>query len=67
MAFSQSDIDNLKAAIARGARKVKQGDEEIEFTSLADMQKTLRMMQAEVTPSVIRPIATIYPRTGRGL
>lgn len=67
MAFSQTDIDNLKASIARGARKVKQGDEEIEYTSLADMQRALRMMQAEVAPASVKPIGVTYPRTGRGL
>ena len=67
MAFTQTDIDNLKSAIARGVRKVKQGEEEVEYRSLAEMTATLRLMSAEVSPATSPKISATYPRTSRGL
>ena len=68
MAFEQSDIDNLKAAIARGVRKVRINGEEVEYNSFDDMRRALRMMEAEVnaTPRGGRFKVT-YPKTSRGL
>jgi hypothetical protein len=67
MAFTQTDIDNLEAAIARGVKKVKQGDEEVEYRSLSEMERTLRSMRQSVAPRSSRRIAATYPRTSRGL
>jgi hypothetical protein len=67
MAFSESDIDNLEAAIARGVRKVKQGEEEVEYRSLAEMKETLRTLKASVSPVTSPKISATYPRTSRGL
>lgn len=67
MAFTQNDIDALEAAIARGVRKVKQGDEEVEYASAAEMRRTLRDMKAQVSPGSVRKMRPVYPRTGRGL
>jgi hypothetical protein len=67
MAFNQTDIDNLEAAIARGVRKVKQGEEEVEYRSLSEMKETLRMMRAQFSPVTSPKISATYPRTSRGL
>jgi hypothetical protein len=49
MAFQQSDIDALKAAMATGTMRARYADgREVQFRSLAEMRETLRMMQAEV-------------------
>lgn len=51
MAWSQTDIDSLKAAIATGALKVRYADgSEVTYRSLAEMRTTLSMMQADVSP-----------------
>jgi hypothetical protein len=59
MAWTQSDIDTLKAAIATGARRVRYGSgpdaHEVEYRSLADMNATLEAMIAEVSPSKATP------------
>lgn len=39
MAYSQDDLDALQAAMAKGARRLKMGDEEVEFRSLAEMER----------------------------
>lgn len=48
MAWTQTDIDKLKAAIAQGATKVKFADREVTYRSLDEMRETLRMLQADV-------------------
>lgn len=40
MAWTQQDLDNLEAAIALGVLKAKQADQEVEYRSLADMERT---------------------------
>jgi hypothetical protein len=62
MAYSQTDIDNLKAAIASGARRVKFGagpdQREIEYNSLADMERALALMQNEIAGQAKGPFVT---------
>jgi 5-enolpyruvylshikimate-3-phosphate synthase len=48
MAFTQSQIDALKAAIAQGALTVRHGDTSITYRSMAEMREALSMMEAEV-------------------
>lgn len=49
MAWTQSDIEKLKAAIAQGATKVKFADREVTYRSLAEMRETLVMIEGEVS------------------
>jgi len=37
MSYTQTDLDTLNSAIARGASKVRMGDEEVTFRSLDEM------------------------------
>lgn len=49
MAFQQSDIDTLKAAIATGAREVAYADgRRVSYRTLPEMKQTLAMIEAEV-------------------
>jgi hypothetical protein len=48
MAWSQSDIDALKAAMAKGVKKVRYTSGEVEYQSVADMITLLREMEREV-------------------
>ena len=50
MAWSQSDIDKLKAALASGHRRVRYTSGEVEYQSVDDMLKVLAEMQREVAP-----------------
>jgi hypothetical protein len=63
MAYSQGDIDALKAAIASGALRVKFGSgpdsREVEYRSLSDMNATLATMLAEVSPTAARPRVSV--------
>ena len=64
MAYTQDDINALKAAIASGARKVKFGSgpdsREVEYRTLADMRATLAEMTAEISPVAPQPIRTSF-------
>lgn len=64
MAWTQTEIDTLKAAIARGVRKVvfvSPGGvrREQEYASLAEMERALSRMQAEVNPAVYGRAAAV--------
>jgi hypothetical protein len=48
MAYTQDDIDALKAAIASGAKKVKFSDRETEYRDLSEMRQILNEMQASI-------------------
>lgn len=55
MAYTQTDIDNLKAAIASGELMSRSGDRSIQYRSLDEMERTLRRMEAEVLGDTTRP------------
>lgn len=59
MAWTQSDIDALKAAIATGARDVSYSDRRVSYRSLDEMRTILRMVTDEVNETTrtrqIRP------------
>jgi hypothetical protein len=48
MAYSQTDIDNLKAALAKGIKRATVGGVTREFFSLEDMIALIALMEAEV-------------------
>ncbi|MGC2781687.1 MAG: hypothetical protein WA418_39225 [Bradyrhizobium sp.] len=62
MAYTQDDIDTLKAALATGTRRVKfqsgSDSREVEYQSRADMIAQLEDMIQEVSPSLAAPMVT---------
>jgi hypothetical protein len=50
MAYSEDQILALKNAIAQGALRVKYGDKEVEYRSLAEMKEILTMMENQNKP-----------------
>ncbi|PSJ55769.1 phage head-tail joining protein [Pseudaminobacter soli (ex Li et al. 2025)] len=59
MAYSQAQIDALKAAMASGVLTVRHGETTTTFRSLAEMQKQLADMEADVSASPTRPRRTV--------
>jgi hypothetical protein len=50
MAFTQTDVDALKAALATGALKVRYADgREVTYRSLSDLQRAIAIAAAEVS------------------
>jgi predicted lipid-binding transport protein (Tim44 family) len=56
MAFNQTDVDTLKAAIATGAMRVRYADgREITYRSQAELERALTLVQGEVTGPDAKP------------
>lgn len=51
MAYTQSDIDKLQGAMAKGVRSVRYASGQVDYQSREDMVAQLREMQAAVNPS----------------
>lgn len=51
MAWTQTDLDRLDAAIASGARRVRFQTHEVEYQSLADMLKARQIIVGALDPS----------------
>jgi len=71
VAYTQSDIDDLKRAIATGALRVEYtnegGGKKTEFRSLQEMKEILADMEREVNPPTTSVSSgIIYPQYGRG-
>lgn len=62
MAWTQAEIDALKAAIATGVKSVTYTDRTVVYHSLAEQMQALAAMEAEVNPSAGR---TTYVSTTR--
>jgi len=69
MAWSQSDIDALKAAISdgRGARSITFGDQSVTFNSIDDMLKLLSLMQSDVNATAGAQTRTRLAATCKGV
>lgn len=67
MAYTQADVDALKSALAKGVRKTKFGNEEVEFASARDMRKQLAIMEAELAGNSVPGMTVSYATTDRGL
>lgn len=48
MAYTQTQIDNLRNAIIQGVLVVRQGDETVTYRSLSEMKQILADAEAEV-------------------
>jgi hypothetical protein len=48
MAYTQADIDKLKAALASGVLTVRTGENSVTYQSMADLAKQIERMQNEV-------------------
>lgn len=59
MAWSETDINALRAAIATGAKRVRFQTHETEFRSQAEMMELLERMVAENNPSSASPRRTV--------
>lgn len=68
MAWTQTDIDRLKAAISdgRGARSMTFGDQSVTFHSVEEMRELLRMMQEDVSATALVP-RTRYAAFDKGV
>jgi hypothetical protein len=68
MAFTQSDADRLRSAIAKGVSSVELNGEKVTYRSLAEMKEALRMVEGELAGGAGAGAFRVnYARAGRGL
>lgn len=48
MAFTQSDLDSVKKAIARSELEVQYGDKRVRYRSFEDLERAARMIASEL-------------------
>lgn len=64
MAWSQTDLDALETALAKGVRRVRYSDKEVEYQSIDDMIKVRELMRQQLSQSA-RP-QRIYASFSKG-
>lgn len=50
MAFTQAQLDALRAAYAAGVQTVKHGDNSVTYASMADLRAAIREIEAQLAP-----------------
>jgi len=69
MAYTQSDLDRIDRAIARGSLEVRYADRLVKFRTLDELLTAKREIQRELvaaTGSAGRPRATLLRSAGKG-
>lgn len=64
MAYTQSQIDALEAALATGARRVQYADRSVEYRDQAEMESLLARMKADLAGTV--PVRQVRLATRKG-
>lgn len=64
MAYTQTDLDKLQAAIAKGARRVRMNGEEVEFRTLKEMERLETRMKEDL--GLLDPRKPVRPVTSSG-
>lgn len=59
MAYTQTQIDAMRVAIASGVLTVRHGETLTQYRSLAEMERILASMEAEVAGTTARPRRTV--------
>ena len=67
MAYTQTQLNTLQAAIASGALTVKYADKTTIYRSLNEMKEIARDMTREINGSDSNPSKTVGIRSGKGL
>ncbi|TCP01332.1 phage head-tail joining protein [Caldimonas thermodepolymerans] len=48
MAYTQSDLDALQAALAKGEKRVSLGDKTVEYRSVEELQAAIRQVKRDL-------------------
>lgn len=71
MAYTQTDLDKLKAALGAGHKIVRYGDKTVEFRSVDEMERQVAIISAELAAAEPgfrrRRRTTILVHGGKGL
>lgn len=64
MSFTLDQLNKLKAAYAQGVLKVRYGDKEVTYRSVAEMKQTIQDMEKAL--GLRKSVALTYPKIHRG-
>lgn len=66
MAFTQSDLDAVEAAIATGARSVRYGDKQVDNVTMSDLLRARNLIMSELGLITVAS-KKFYGRFNKGL
>lgn len=66
MVWTQTDLDNVKAALAKGEHTVQFADRSVTYRSVEELQRVMQMIEAELATAVDRP-RQWYGHSSKGL
>lgn len=64
MAYTQADLAKLQRAIANGVRKLRMGDEEVEYRSISEMERLEAKIKAELKGGKRSRIVQVGTKSG---
>ncbi len=64
MAVTQADLERLQVAISQGVKKLKQGDEEVEYRSMNEMLQAEKRIKRELGLTGARRTAVVRTKSG---
>lgn len=67
MAYTQTQIDNLKALLAKGVLEAGHGANRVKYRSRAEMAAQIAAMEAEVNPASVDDRRALVTQFDRGL
>lgn len=69
MAWTQEQVDALKAKIARAEKSISYGDKRVDYAELKDMISLLKMMESSIASAAEKttPSRTVLIKHARGV
>lgn len=67
VSYTQEQVTALRAAIATGATRVRMNGEEVQYRSLAEMERTLALAEASLSGGEARRPTHFHPTFDRGV
>ena len=64
MAFTQTDLDALKAALASGELRVKYAGREVEYRSIEELKQAIAIVEGDLETTT--PVRRVVVHTSKG-
>ena len=64
MAWTSTDLDNLKSALASGELSVRIGDKSVTYRSISELRSAISTVEADINSSTRTRVVKLYTATG---